>query len=202
MENMDELSNKDLQAKLVELGMPEEEASKIATKSTLIATINTLQSMKAQVEEATETAVKATEQAAKATEASEKASIQEVENPLEERKVEKSWKTKAHKQWDHWDKSPKVRILVPLVGQEKQGVIRWEHSRLYNREVPVHVSGAIQTAIENGAQYVIPKGIYVEVPEPVAKLIEAKFQQTSDAGRESLADRIDSRTGRPVSDQL
>ena len=195
---MEELSNKQLQEKLVELGMPQEEASKILTKSTLIATINTLESMKAEVEKSAEVAAKATE----AAKESEKAGPEEKENPVEEKQVEKAWISKAHRQWTFWDEQPKVRILVPLTGQEKKGFIRFEFSKVFKREIPVHVSGAIQTVIENGAQYVIPKGVYVEVPEPVAKRIEDKFQQTSDAGRDYLADRIDPRTGHPVSDKL
>lgn len=199
---MEELSNKQLQEELVKLGMPQDEAAKILTKSTLIATINTLKTMQDQVKESAEIAAKANEIATKATEEAKKDGPAEVENPIEERLVEKNWRSKAHKQWAFWDGQPKVRILVPLMGQEKKGVIRFEYSKVFKREIPVHVSGAIQTVIENGAQYVIPKGVYVEVPEPVAKRIEDKFQQTSDAGRDMLADRIDPRTGHPVSDKL
>ena len=178
---LEELSNKDLQTKLVELGMPEDEAGKITTKAVLISIINTLK-------------------AKEATQKVDPANV--VVNPTEEKKTDESWKTKAHRQWDYWDSQPKVKIIVPLAVKEKQGVIRWVTDPRMKRLVPIHVSGAIQPVTENGAQYLIPKGVYTEVPEPVARIIEQKFQQTSEAGKNILADRIDPETGHPVSDQL
>lgn len=176
-----EKSNKELQEELVSLGMPAEDASKITTKSVLLSVINTL----------------------KAGKATEKVELeQDIVNPTEERKVTENWKTKAHKQWDLWNSSKMVRTMVPLSGQEKQGVIRWVNHPKMKIQVPVFVSGAVQTVIENGAQYLVPKGVMVDVPEPVAKIIEAKFRQTSEAGRDILADRIDPETGRAVADRL
>lgn len=178
-EELSDLTNKQLQEEVIKLGMPEQDAKAINTKSVLISMINTL----------------------KAKDASVVASVDKVD-PGEEKRVEKTWKNKAHRQWDLWDSQPKVRIMVPLSGREKKGFIRWEFNKFLEREIPVHVSGAIQTVIENGAQFVIPKGEYLEVPQAVAKIIQDKFQQTSDAGRDLLADRMDPETGQPVSNRL
>lgn len=179
--NLDELSNKDLQAELVTLGMPEEDAAKVTTKSVLIAMINTL----------------------KAKEVSEKIDPTNVPaDPGEEKRIDGSWRAKTKKQWNHWNNAPKIKIMVPLSAKEKQGVIRWVFDKGLDTEIPIHVSGAIQPVTENGAQYLIPKGVYIDVPEPVAKIIQDKFQQTSDAGKDILADRIDPETGKPVSEQL
>lgn len=172
-------TNKELQDELVNLGMPAEEADKIKTSSVLISVINTLRANKTVQNPA-----------------------QPELDPREEKLVEKNWRAKTKKQWAFWDSSPKVSILVPLSGKEKQGVIRWVFDKGLGREVPVHVDGAIQPVTENGAQYLIPKGVYIEVPSPVAKIIQDKFRQTSEAGRNIRADRMDPETGHPVSDRL
>lgn len=172
-------TNKELQDELVKLGMPVEEADKIKTSSVLVSVINTL----------------------RANNVSQNPSQLQLD-PTEEKLVEKNWKSKTKKQWDHWEKSPKVSILVPLSGKEKQGIIRWVFDKGLGRDVPVHVDGAIQPVTENGAQYLIPKGVYMDVPAPVAKIIQDKFKQTSEAGRDIRADRMDPQTGHPVSDRL
>lgn len=176
---LSEMSVKQLQEEVTKLGMPAEDASKLKTTGVLISVINTLKTNKVAVVSSTSSV-----------------------DPNEEKKTKKNWINKAHKQWLFWNEQPKVKIIVPLNGQEKKGVIRWETHPAMKIQVPVHVSGAVQSVIENGARYFIPKGVYVEVPEPVAKIIEAKFQQTSDAGSDILADRIDPDTGKPVSEQL
>lgn len=180
--SLEEMTNAQLVEEVVKLGMPEDDAKKIPNKGVLISMIHTL----------------------KAKEATGKveAGTDPISNASEEKQVEKRWRSKAQRQWDFWDSQPKVRIMVPLSGQEKQGVIRWEHDATIGRDVPKHVSGAVQPVIENGAQYVIPKGVYLDVPQPVAKLIQDKFQQTSEAGRDIKADRMDPETGKPVSDRL
>ena len=188
---IEEKTNKDLQEELVTLGLPQEEASKINNKATLISMVNALKTKDAQIKEAQESAKTV-----------DIADVPSEVRPGENMRVEKKWKSKAHKQWDLWDNSAKVRTMVPLNGREKPGVIRWELNKALGREVPVHVSGAIQTVIENGAQYVVPKGVMIDVPEPVAKLIEKKFYEIARAGEAIKADRLDPETGKPVLDRL
>lgn len=175
-------SNAELQEELIKLGMPSDDAKQLKTSKVIISVINTLRANAAsgKVDQPISAAV----------------------DPKEDKKVVEQWTSKAHRQWGYWDEQPKVKIIVPLNGKEKQGVIRWVTDPRMKRLVPVHVSGAVQSVIENGARYLIPKGVYSEVPEPVARIIEQKFQQTSEAGAEIRADRIDPETGRPVLDQL
>lgn len=176
------LSNSQLQDELIKLGMPEDDARQLKTSKIIISVINTLRA----------------QAAAGKPDQPTSASV----DPVEDKKTAQNWVNKAHRQWGYWLEQPKVKIIVPLNGKEKQGVIRWVTDPRMKIQVPVHVSGAVQSVIENGALYLIPKGVYSEVPEPVARIIEQKFQQTSEAGKDILADRIDPETGRPVLDQL
>lgn len=172
---------KDLQNELISLGMPQESAELMKTKAQAVAIIDTL----------------------KASNVVNKVdTLEEKVDPSEDRKIEDSWKSKAQRQIKYWSEQPKVRILVPLEGQEKTGVVKWQYDPKEKRDVQVHVGGAVQPVTENGAKYLVPKGVYVEVPEPVAKVIQDKFQQTSEAGADLLIDRVDPETGRPVRDQL
>lgn len=185
------MSNADLQAELTNLGMPADDAKKIGTKSVLISMITTLK------------ANKLTQDTASNENKDEKIDISSVPiDPTEEKKTDNNWRIKTKKQWAFWNSQPTVRIMVPPSGKEQMGVIRWEHDKGLGVDVPVAVSGAIQSVIENGARYLIPKGVYVDVPASVARLIQDKFQQTSEAGKDIKADRIDPETGRPVLDQL
>lgn len=181
-QKQEELTNSKLREQAVELGFPKDEIDQILKKSSLIAIINTLKakSVVQKVDSAEPTAV----------------------NPTEERKTDANWKSKAQRQWEYWDSCPKIKIMVPLAPKEKQGIIKWIYNEGMKREIPHLVSGAIQPVTENGAQYLIPKGVYIDVPEPVAKIIEQKFQQTSEAGANLLIDRIDPETGKSVADQL
>ena len=177
---LEDLSVKQLQEELVKLGVPSEDAKKFTTKAPLIATLKALN-------------VKAGQKVA---------TLEPKADPKEEKQVEKKWQSKAERQRAYWGAQPKVRILVPLEGKEKQGIVKWVFNPKTEREEQVYISGAIQPVTENGAKYLVPKGIYVEVPEPVAKVIQDKYQQTSEAGANLLIDRIDPETGRKVSEQL
>lgn len=178
-----QLTAADLRKQVIELGFPEAEANKIIAKSTLGELVKVLQLSKEQP-------------------AQKVATLEPVINPGEEKQVGEQWKSKAQRQWEYWDSQPKVRILVPLTGKETQGVINWVFDKGLNREVPVHISGAIQPVTENGAQFLIPKGQYLEVPQPVADVIQKKFQQISDAGKTFLVDRLDPAMGGNVRDRL
>lgn len=123
-------------------------------------------------------------------------------SPKEEKASVKHWENKAEKMRLILEKQPKVRILVPLEGKERQGVIQLFHNPKTNRDEQRIISGAIQPVTLNGYAYYVPKGMYVEVPEQIAKVIQDKFKQTSEAGENIRIDRIDPETGHPVSEQL
>lgn len=63
---------------------------------------------------------------------------------------------------EHLKKQPKVRMMIPLEGSEKIGAT-----------VPITL---------NGYRVNVPKGVYVDVPEQISKMIEESFNQTQKAG--------------------
>jgi hypothetical protein len=79
-------------------------------------------------------------------------------------------------------KQPKVRVMIPLDIGEKRG--------------------AYETVIIKGLRLNIMKGVMVEVAESVAKIIETSYRLTAEVGQDLLIDRIDPKTGLPVSDRL
>lgn len=123
-------------------------------------------------------------------------------NPQEEKKSEKKWMEKRERMRKTLEAQRTVRILVPLEGKERMGVVEWRYNDKTKRKEQVAISGSIQPVTLNGYMYLIPKGTYVEVPEQIAQVIQDKFNQTSQAGAELKIDRIDPETGRPVADQL
>ena len=176
---------KELQAKLVELGMPEEDAKAFKTKAPMVASINAMMA----------------KDAVEPEEVKKVASIEEKPNPIEDREVNKRWKTKAAAMRDHLAAQEKVNILIPLDPSEKAGVIEWRKDKEGN-DYQVHISGAVDSVQLNGYKYFIPKGIYTPVPRQVAEVISKAQQQTLDAGKDILIDRIDPKTGRPYSESL
>lgn len=173
---------KELQAELVSLGMPEEAAKAFTTKAPALATINTLKATHAQAK------------------IERVASLEEKPNPKEESIERRVYDSKADQMMQKLEGQRKVRVLIPLEGKEQQGIVREEV--VHGRRIYTYVGGAVETVILNGYKVLIPKGQYVEVPEQVADVIAEAQQQTSQAGRQFLIDRIDPETGRPVRDLL
>lgn len=198
----EEKTNAQLKEELVTLGMPQEAVDKLPnTRAIILPMIDLLNQKNEAIKESSNTA--ATSQGTVDAEGERVATLEPTPNPKEEKQINDQWQSKARRQWEFWDKQPKVQILVPLNGaNEKQGVVDWVYDRGLGREIPVAVSGANQPVTENGAQWIIPKGVYVSVPEPVAKLIQDKYQQTAAAGANLLVDRVDPETGKSVRDQL
>ena len=130
------------------------------------------------------------------------ATIDPPANPVEERNVERRWQKKADHMRRKLEHQTKVRILVPLEANEKQGVVEWRKNAKTGKDEQVIISGDVQPVTLNGYAYYVPKGIYVEVPEQVANVITEKFNQTAEAGQSARLDRLDPTTGRPVAEQL
>jgi len=97
---------------------------------------------------------------------------------------------------------PRVRILVPLGSKEKVGVINLVHNKETKREEQVYVSGAYLPVQLNGFKWLIAKGKYQSVPEDIADVISESLNQTTEAGKSHLIDRIDPETGKSVRDRL
>lgn len=186
MNELETLTVKELQAKLVTLGMPEEDATKLTTKASIIATIKTLQA---------KDAVKPEPEVKKVE------TIEEAPNPAEDRQVNKRWLTKAQAMKAHLEKQEKVSILIPLDPTEKAGVVEWR-TDANGDKYQYHVSGNIESVQLNGYKYFIPKGVYTPVPKQIAEVIARSQQQTLEAGSEVSLNRIDPKTGRPFNEVL
>ena len=195
---LEELTVKELQDSLVELGMPRDDVEAFKTKAPLIASIKTLQTKDAEheVEVVEAAASPATDDGVKKV-----ASIEEKPNPVEERVVDRKWKAKQLRMYEHLMGQEQVSILVPLEPAEKAGVVEWRTDK-YGRNYQVHISGAIIKPILNGLGWMIPKGKYTKVPMQIAEIVSNSQQQILDAGKDIRVDRIDPTTGRPVAEAL
>lgn len=184
-------SLEELQEEAMQLGMAEEKVKLFTDTAVLEATVDALRAVKLSQPPAT---------------------IEAAVDPIEERQIDKQWKAKAQRMRSLLLEQPKVRILVPTEGQEKNGVVShvtWDEQRKVSvlhlhevHEMQVHMGGAVQPVTLNGYTVLIPKGDYIEVPEQIAQTIQEKMQQTTRAGANMLLDRTDPKTGRSVRDQL
>lgn len=211
---LEELTVKELQDKLVELGMPEDDVKAFKTKAPLIASINTLQAKEFVTEEKEEVKRVAT--------------LEERPNPAEEREVNKKHLEKAKIMFKLLLSQPVISILVPLEPTERKGTVQWAWNKagkyknvnlkerlLTDAEwnaltidekmetMQVAVSGDVVTDIQiNGCKWFVPKGVYTPVPQQIAEIISKSQQQTLDAGADIKLDRIDPRTGKPFNEIL
>jgi len=171
-EDLTKLTVKELRIKLVKLGMPKEDAEAFETKKPLIATINTLRAKKA------------------------------VETPGQLKKDEEKYLSKKEVMRAILMKQPRVRILIPLQGEEKPGVIKWVLNEKRKRKEQVYIKGAYTPVQINGFKWLIPHGVYEPVPQQVADMIADSQNATINAGKDWLIDRDDPKTGKKVSDRL
>lgn len=104
------------------------------------------------------------------------------------------------KLWGQLESGQKTRVLLPLTGKEKPGIVRVLSKG--NRKEFEPVSGAIWAKSFNGYTWMVPKGIYTDVPNQVADEIEREQVGTLSAGEQWDVNRIDPQTGRPVSERL
>jgi hypothetical protein len=152
--------------------MPEEDAENFETKKPLISTIHTLRAQKI------------------------------VETPGQLKKEKEEYLSKAERMRAILMKQPRVRILIPIEGKEQPGVIKWVYNKVTKRKEQVYVKGAYTPVQINGYKWLVPHGVYEEVPEQIADMISAAQNMTAEAGKAYLIDRIDPKTGRPISDKL
>jgi hypothetical protein len=178
---MEEKTLKELKVELVTLGMPADETEKISIRSVAQAMIDTLKA---------KTAVEKVE------------TLDEVESPGVKKADAALYLTKARVMRELLDKQPKVRILLPLEGNDKPGVVEWRTNPRNGERYQVVVSGAFETVQLNGCKTIIPKGVYSEVPQQVADVIAHSYQQTQMAGANVSMDRVDDKTGRPIKDVM
>lgn len=178
-QNKEELTLKDLQNQLVELGMSEEDATKFSVKSAALSTIELLNKQK-------------------------KVDISAIRtNPVEEKNLLVKYKTKAERMREVLLAQPTVRSIIQLTDQEKPGVVEWHYDKKTKREEQVHISGAVHEFISNGYIYLVPKGVYVDVPQQIGDDLQTRFGQgVSKIAEQFSIDRIDPQTGKAVAEQL
>jgi len=171
-EDLAKLTVKELRVKLVKLGMPEEDAEKFETKKPIIAAINTIRAKTF------------------------------VESPGQLKKDKEVYLSKKERMRKLLMAQPMVRILVPCEGAEQPGVVKWVTNKVNGRKEQEYVKGSVMSVQLNGFKWLITKGTYQEVPQQVADVVSASQNMTSEAGKPFLTDRIDPKTGKPISDML
>jgi hypothetical protein len=204
---LETLTVKELKVRLVELGMPEEDADKFRTKAPMISVINTMLAKDVVVE------VKSDEKEVKKV-----ASIQERPSPVEEKEVNKSWKTKAERMKQRLFEQEFVSMVTQLESGEKIGEVEWVDAKTketisdegwYNLPIEAkmrtyqrHISGAVLVPQLNGFKYMIPKGRYTKVPMQIFEVVNAANMEALKAIQHKNLDRIDPKTGRPMKESL
>lgn len=129
--------------------------------------------------------------------------IDEVPNPKEDKEVNARWLSKAKIMMDLWMKEPKTQILYPSEPGRKAGVVEWTKDKLGNDiQVAKTPPDTIEEIQVNGAKWLIPKGVLVEVPVRVAKLVAERLQLASTAGSNISLERIDPLTGKSVGESF
>lgn len=155
-----------LKEEAVALGMPKDDVEKFTLKAPLQATINALKTSTAETKRV--------------------ATLND-DDPDENKKINKVWLTKAEKMRAKLESQPKVRMILPLSSKEKPGVVR--EVTIKGRKELVHVSGAIETVQLCGYKYIIPKGVYIEVPLQISEVLSESMIQTQNAGLDIRTDR-------------
>jgi hypothetical protein len=116
----------------------------------------------------------------------------------------KAWMSKRgimmNKLWGQIESGNKARVLIPLEPNEKVGVVQVK--MVGQRKEFVHVSGAVWKKTFNGYLWMVPKGVYSEAPDQIAREIEKEQVKTMEASKRFDINRLDPETGRPVLDQL
>lgn len=172
MPKLEELSLSQLKEKAVVLGLTAEELKSFITKASIIATIRAIEKVKPV------------------------ATLNPTETPREIKEDSRRWETKVDKMRAFLENQPTVRVLIPLEGDEKQGVVKEANGQM------VAVSGAVWSKTFNGYRVCIPKGKYTDVPQSIAENIEKEYHQTTHAGDQWKLDRVKAETGELVSKQL
>lgn len=178
--NIQDKTLKDLKAELVARGMPAEQVESYTTKGQVQAILDTLS--------ATDVVKKVD-------------SLEEKENPAEKKQLERQWRDKATIMKHKLMAQPKITYLLPLESGEKVGIVEWRKDK-NGEEYQYVVSGACETVQLNGFKWIIPKGVYTEIPRQVAEELSVSQHITMEAGKNSLLDREDPKTGRSVRDMM
>lgn len=93
--------------------------------------------------------------------------------PVTEQQVEKEWRSDIQKMKAHLEKQPKVSIMIPL----EQGV-------------PPEAADKIPFVVNlNGYRLAIKRGVFVQVPQQVAEIVQERLESEGKIGSEYRLDR-------------
>ena len=92
-----------------------------------------------------------------------------------------TYQTKRMRMFRHLEAQPTVRCSVPLEGKENPGKVEVTLDKSGIKKYR-HISGAVLPVNLNGYKILIPKGVYVEVPEQVFEIIQSSQKETQEAG--------------------
>jgi hypothetical protein len=127
---------------------------------------------------------------------------QKVETPGQLKKDKEKYLSKSERMRAILMKQKKVRTLIPCMGKEKPGVIKWKFNEATKRKEQVYISGAYTPVQINGFKWLVPHGVYDDLPKQIADMISDAQGMTTEAGKAYLIDRIDPKTGEPVRAKL
>ena len=173
-EELMELTMKELKAKAVDGGMPQETVDLFTTKAQVVGVI-TSQTEKVKLVDQTKSGDETTK---------------------EKKSSDSAWLSKRDTMGKHLEAQPKVGMSIPLQAGEKVGVVE---SRVVNgiREFKV-ISGGYKEKNINGYKWIMPKGTMTMVPQQVYELVSNEINALAMLGSKNTIDRIDPLTGKPV----
>lgn len=175
-----EKSLKQLKEELVTAGMPLEDTEAFVTKKQILAVLNTMKAKEV---------VKRVD------------TLDDTSTPTEKKQLENQWKSKATLMRERLMAQPTIRTILPLEAAEQEGVVEWRTDK-YGNKYQLVLSGAVETVQLNGFKWIIPKGVPTDVPEQVSEVLDKAYLRTHNAGKNISVDRLDPKTGRPVSEKL
>jgi len=186
------------------LGVLREEAIKLGLDAEVALTFNSVTALEAMIVTLTEkkTAEDKLDGSSKGDKKRVK-TLEEKPNPREESEVVRKYKSKKEIMRRKLEAQPKVRFFLPITGAERPGVVR--EVKKNGKIEQIQISGAVEVVQLNGYKRIIPKGVFVEVPEQIAEVLSDSMIKTQQAGRHLLIDRPDENPqggGGNVSDKL
>ena len=172
---VEELSLNQLKEKAIKLGMSKEDAAVFSTKKQFLAMIDRLDKKRPNEPDLDSPAAPVTP-------------VPDKPNPKDDAMVNKRWLSKAKVMRDILSKQPKIRFFLPLSGKEKVGVVE-EYVGKDGYVVQKYIRGAVETVTLNGFKTLIPKGVFVNLPEQVVEELSQSIEKTQNAGEEFSVDR-------------
>jgi len=197
MKTIDDYTLQELKSELIVNGLDEKTAKAFISKAQAFTVLGILKEKKLNEKTAKEIAE------AQPKEVEKVKTIEELKNPKEERTVEKSWRSKAQIMMNIWLSEPMMSLMVPSEPGRQPGKVEWRKNKQgESYQIALTTEDTIKSIQVNGAKWLIPRGVYVEVPTRVAKKIAKELEMTNNAGKQWLIDRNDEKTGQPVGDAL